>query len=281
MSRRPLWLWPNLLSLDAPIVAVVWLWIFVKTWQVVWLPDVLPWLVGLVVWCVYVADRLLDQRGKGSDWHRLSSRHQFHSQHKLVFGGVLAVAVVAVLVLLAFLPTHLWWHGMPIAVLVALYFFLAWVGESEVSVLLKNILAGVAFAYGTTIGVYFYRPDVHVFRFILSPEVLVFALLCIVNITAIDIWESARDHESGYRPSDVVLTAVLFFLVLGTIVFAGRGDQHLEPFFWASMVAAGALQFVNLFGRSWSMDLQRVMADLAMVFPALPIFIERYSNLPS
>ena len=279
MSRRPLWLWPNLLSLDAPLVAVVWLWMFVKTWQVVWLPDVLPWVVGLVVWCVYVADRLIDQRGGADDWHKLSSRHQFHSKHKFVFGGLLVVALIAVLILLAFLPTDLWWHGSPVFLLVVLYFFLAWVGDSELSAVLKNVVAGLAFAYGTTIGVYFYRPDVHIFRFIFSPEVLVFGLLCIVNITAIDIWESARDQESGYRPSDVVLTAVLFFIVVGTIVFYVNGDRHLKPLFFAAMVAAGGMQMVNLFGRRWSLDLQRVMADVAMVFP-LPIFIERYANLP-
>lgn len=278
MPRRPIWLWPNLLSLDAPIVAVVWFWMLVQTWQVKWLPQTLPWLVALIVWCVYVADRLIDQRPGAQGWPRQSSRHQFHARHRWMFTGLLVLALIAVGVLLLLLPTDLWLHGSPVLLLVVLYFFLAWVGESEVTALVKNVVAGLAFAYGTAVGLHFYQPTMGVISFLLAPEILVFALLCILNITAIDIWESARDQESGYRPSDVVLTAVLFLVVLGAIVFAERGDDHLKPFFWAAMAAAGALQLVNLFGRFWSLDLQRVMADVAMIFP-LPIFLDLHSKL--
>lgn len=31
-ERAPWWLWPNLLSLDAPVVAVAWAWMFSKAW---------------------------------------------------------------------------------------------------------------------------------------------------------------------------------------------------------------------------------------------------------
>ena len=37
--RKPLWLYPNLLSLDAPLVAVAWLYMFARTWRV----DYHPW----------------------------------------------------------------------------------------------------------------------------------------------------------------------------------------------------------------------------------------------
>ena len=58
--RKPLWLYPNLLSLDAPLVAVAWLHVFARTWRL----DYHPWeayvTLGLAVWVIYVADRLLD-----------------------------------------------------------------------------------------------------------------------------------------------------------------------------------------------------------------------------
>ena len=56
---RPLWLWPHLLSLEAPLVAVAWTWGLAKLHQMSIMPGVLPGL-GLCVWIVYVLDRVLD-----------------------------------------------------------------------------------------------------------------------------------------------------------------------------------------------------------------------------
>ena len=272
MDRRPLWLWPNLLSLDAPLVAVAWLWMFAKTWRVVWLPDILPWVVGGVVWCIYVADRLLDQRNGLSEWRRISARHRFHSENRKVLGFLLGLVMTACFVLLFYLPMSLWAHGAFVLVLVVAYFFVALVQENGGVALLKNLLAGLAFAYGTSVGIHFYRPDSNLFWFLISPEVLLFALLCMLNITAIDIWESSRDQESGGRPMDFALTMLLFLLFAGALFMAVKGDDFNKPFFFAVMVAAAALQIINRVGRSWSLDAQRVMADVAMLLP-LPLFV--------
>ena len=77
MERRPLWLWPNLLSLDAPLVAVAWLGMFAKTWQVVWFPKTIYLLVAGVVWIIYVVDRLLDARIHPEDLVSDKPRHRF------------------------------------------------------------------------------------------------------------------------------------------------------------------------------------------------------------
>ena len=54
-----LWLWPNLLSLDAPIVALLWQILFARCFhaRVETLPSV---LLVLAVWLIYAADRTLD-----------------------------------------------------------------------------------------------------------------------------------------------------------------------------------------------------------------------------
>src|SRR6478609_9082655 len=71
-----LWLWPNLLSLDAPIVAVLWQILFARCFQV----EVDPLgelLLLMTVWLIYAADRTLDAwRG---DVH--SPRHEFYRRH--------------------------------------------------------------------------------------------------------------------------------------------------------------------------------------------------------
>ncbi|HZV59138.1 MAG TPA: hypothetical protein VFF42_02285, partial [Candidatus Eremiobacteraceae bacterium] len=71
----------HLASLDAPTVAVVWGWGFAWTAGVrlaAWPLEVL----GLVVWAVYVADRLLDTVGTAR--HDLRERHHFHWRHRRI-----------------------------------------------------------------------------------------------------------------------------------------------------------------------------------------------------
>jgi hypothetical protein len=60
VHRKSFWLIPNLLSLDAPLVAVAWLHIFAKTWRVNYLPWVACLSQALVVWVIHVTDRLVD-----------------------------------------------------------------------------------------------------------------------------------------------------------------------------------------------------------------------------
>src|ERR1700686_3826665 len=102
------WLWPNLLSLDAPVVAVLWQILFARCFQVP--VDALAALLLLAtVWLIYAADRTLDAwRG---DCH--SPRHEFYQHH---WRGLLPVwiAVLGFTALLAAerLPPGLFLHGL-------------------------------------------------------------------------------------------------------------------------------------------------------------------------
>ena len=84
------WLWPNLLSLDAPLISVLWMQLFAVSARVHISPFV-TLALALVVWLIYVADRLLD--GLRADPQTLlSARHQFYRVHrKLWFTALLAV----------------------------------------------------------------------------------------------------------------------------------------------------------------------------------------------
>ncbi len=53
------WLWPNLLSLDAPVVAVLWQILFARCFQVP-VDALAALLLLLTVWLIYAADRTLD-----------------------------------------------------------------------------------------------------------------------------------------------------------------------------------------------------------------------------
>ncbi|NIP95898.1 MAG: hypothetical protein GWO24_21680, partial [Akkermansiaceae bacterium] len=57
-DSRPWYLWPNLLGLDAPLVAVLWCWFYAHV-QGVALPGSIFLLLAGAVWSIYTTDRLL------------------------------------------------------------------------------------------------------------------------------------------------------------------------------------------------------------------------------
>src|SRR5580693_4601800 len=75
------WLWPNLLSLDAPIVALLWQILFARCFhaRVGFLPSL---LLVLAVWLIYAADRTLDAL-RGVTWSGTAAlpRHEFYRRH--------------------------------------------------------------------------------------------------------------------------------------------------------------------------------------------------------
>src|ERR1700694_3809504 len=84
MHSRP-WLWPNLLSLDAPIVALLWQLLFVRCFHgsLGMLPAA---LLAIAVWLMYVADPMLDGwRGThgthGKHGTSEQPRHTFYRRH--------------------------------------------------------------------------------------------------------------------------------------------------------------------------------------------------------
>ena len=79
--RTAWWLWPHLLSLDAPLVAVV--------WQACWAQSAhvrLSWchpcVLGLGVWLIYLVDRLVDS-ARAVPGDIVTARHAFHARRRV------------------------------------------------------------------------------------------------------------------------------------------------------------------------------------------------------
>jgi hypothetical protein len=98
--RPPLWLWFNLLSLDAPLIALVCQDFLARCYPTLLRPTGRGAL-GLTVWAIYLADRLLDVRHPASAIE--SMRHRFYRQHR---GYV--IALLALIVCADALLTTLW-----------------------------------------------------------------------------------------------------------------------------------------------------------------------------
>src|SRR5688572_15126780 len=87
----PIWLLPNVLSLDAPVIAVLWQGFLVAVFDT---PITLAARVslGLAVWAIYIADRLLDTREPQAG--ATTARHAFHSRHRLSMSWLLAAVIL-------------------------------------------------------------------------------------------------------------------------------------------------------------------------------------------
>ena len=161
----PKW-WEGLqkVSLEAPLVAVLWLMALARAHGLQLMPAVYAGL-GLVVWGIYLVDRIMDARSwkAGSPW---TARHAFCARHSAALSWFLLPALGGIVAWLALfqVPETLLWHALMIAALVAGY--LGWhvlrnpPANSEEREASKGLLSSALFALGVCAGVY-----AHEFRY--------------------------------------------------------------------------------------------------------------------
>lgn len=120
-QRIPWWLWLNVLSLDAPIIAMLWQEALTRCYHVKLIPGC-QLALGLAVWLIYLVDRTLDTLAK-IEIHRLSVRHAFYRRHRKLFAWLIipVIAVLLVIVALTEIPSGMLWSGLILAYFVGLY----------------------------------------------------------------------------------------------------------------------------------------------------------------
>jgi hypothetical protein len=213
-APRPLAFW-HLASLDAPTVAVVWslsfAWIAGRH-----LPPWFPVLLALIVWTIYVGDRLLDARSGLRDpgRSRLRARHHFHWRHRRIFVpmGALAACCAAGLVLIL-MPAV---ERLQYLILAAV--FLAYLGRIHLRhrpqpfvwrVLTKELLVGVLFTLGCAVPTLRLLPGLPgVDRGAVLSTIVFFALLAWLNCSAINAWEARIAWESRIAPESSLFARV-------------------------------------------------------------------------
>ena len=285
-TRVPIWLIPNLLSLDAPLVAVAWLYIFASTWRVYYHPWPPYAALALSAWCIYVLDRLFDSfLHRGGEGLRL--RHRVHKRLRRVLLALVPVALGGVVWLsMTRLPVAIFSYAAPGVVLVAGYFASSLLAaQSDDIPYLKNLVAGIAFSYGTAVGAHVYTSygmagggggyffSAGVFDLLKSREMLIFGVLCALNITAVNVWERGRSlaEPEAKAADEMMLTLPLAMLAGFALLFAMQADpvSPLRPFYYAILVSAALLMAVNRIKQRFSTDALRVIADLCLLAPWL------------
>ncbi len=310
-TRSPLWLVPNLLSLDAPLVAVCWMWVIAKSMRVVYVETYAYWLLAGAVWSIYVLDRVLDAKRYGGDVSEMSPRHQFHWKHwKILIFLVAGVVVYCGYSAFNVASSALLTAGVSGVGLVLLYILTRKFDGGDVAYA-KNFVAAMTFSFGVSapivvesiqlqIGIsdiWFHfseHSDADFFLalrhgaanflvmtastvasvFAISSLPFLFGMLCFLNITAIDLWEkSRRSSEDDEKDACEAILGVglLALAALAVYLLAFKLSEDERPFCYLVMVAAALLQLVNKNRAMFYLDAQRVLADLALILP-LPLF---------
>jgi hypothetical protein len=264
--HAPWWLWPNILSLDAPLVTLVWQGWFAKTFAV--RLNVFQYLVlFLVVWLLYALDRWLDAWKLDINKPH-SSRHAFYLHHRWIIASVwLSVFVFTAVTALTRLPRADIFNGLLLLFFCSVYFVLVHTRPSW-QLIPKEAQVGVMVSLGTTLCLWPYSS-----LFQLGFAMLCFALLITLNCVLIALWEQPLDKAQRFssiasrvHQNDVTAFAVCLLALTLTLRF-------FTVFYWPLCLSAGLLLFLHTTGHKHTSSLLHVLADTVLLAPLLWLIV--------
>ncbi len=273
-ARASWWLWPHLLSLDAPLVALVW-----QRWWAraagVTLPLSREVVLGLGVWLIYLVDRLADATGSDHFEHR-AARHVFSARHRKILR--LLTRLIA-LTLVIFTPRWLtgaeFRSGLCLLSLALGYYWLihCWPGRSWAAYLPKEAAVGGMFGAGS---IFFVACRASHLSASVWLVVALFATVCFLNCAFITKWErdsqDLRERSSLLNSFPGLITrlgvACVVVAVVASVVCVAAATTLAVP------VAVSALLLAILDRRESrpSTDALRVAADVVLLTPWIGLF---------
>ena len=249
MKGEPFWLWMNLLSLDAPVVALVWQDFLARCYAPVLQPSA-RWVLGLTVWAIYMADRLLDVRHPAAEHE--TSRHTFYRDNRVPARVLLVAVLLADLsIAVAGLQPAVFSNGLPAGAGVFCYLgifaFRPVRGRRW-----KQLSAAILFTTGVFLAAWTQTPRAWS---ILGWPAAAFCALCLGNLVSIERWEQGVATRGEW----------LWMTLLASLCAAGGYSR------WYAGVALGAAAVAVLDFRSEKLsdNARRVLADAALLTPLL------------
>jgi len=279
-ERYPLWLWWNLLSLDAPTIVCLWALLFLHVSKV----ECPGWeIVALVstVWIIYAGDRILDGLRKPASVV-LSERHRFYSRHLGVIVTLLLMMFLAAgWISLDRLGGQIRFAGLIMSTAVLFYFLaIHAVPERAGRWFPKEIAVGAIFAVGAALPAWIHGTES---RNLLLPETLAFGGVCMLNCVAIECWENNRGErrwvEAPYwliRVADTriaQIAVILFLSSVGIGIFVARSGNSTE-LLGACSISLLATIVMERQSNAVSRQSLRVLADAALLSPL--VFLLRW-----
>lgn len=265
--------WPNLVGLDAPLVAISWQGIFAQVFNV----D-LPWFIylilGLSTWCIYLADRMIDVT-RYQNHVSQTLRHRFTQQH---FGKLLALLLVNSICNLVLI-----FHYLPRNLIIAGCITLGWIGiyylirltklRDIVTLVPREVMCGMLFALGCTIGPHAYASNPWAHPLPILIPILFFGMLCSASCILISIWEkeadvAANDRSFATSHSHIIpcLSNALACLAVNSAILACFFSTQT---FLAISLSAALLRLNLHYQNQLSPSTLRVLADAVLLTPLL------------
>ncbi len=241
-TRKPWWRHIYLLGLDAPLIAVLWLFIFAKTWRVNYLPWQAYIALGLMVWALRMAAKLLRSAMLADP------NDPLQNMRKRLVPAAVGAGIISIILIVVSFPVSIYIRLLLLGVFVIAYFALANFSEApegQVSYP-KHILAGMAFVFGISIMAHVYLPSLTLLDLFISEEFLSFSVLCIIASAAVEHWILAKENEESRYPDEWQIALPLTLLGAFALVFAVQAESHtMRPFFYCILTGAALLQVLN------------------------------------
>ncbi len=258
------WMWPHLLSLDAPAVAVLWLELFAQAFAGRLSPYTVA-LLPLAVWIIYIADRILDARHSAR-----TPRHRFYGTHARVMTAIAAGATLTGIAL-AFhrLPLAVFRRGELLGASMGMYF--AAVHVPALHIRAKEFVIAAVFALGCAIP---FWPGLVATPALFVPPVAAFLMLCWMNTALIESWEwrsvrlfqNPRPHSSSAFVASHLHGIAIALAALALVLALADWPRSLV--YIAIALSACALAALDRAKARLSPDMVRVLADIALLLPA-------------
>lgn len=276
LAERPAWWqWPTVLSLDAPVVAVVWQGLFAHVANSSLRVHHYA-LLAAATWLVYAADRWME--GFDIDPARVcTQRHRFYQQHRRAVAAVIALVATGALVWAGERLTATEWRwGLALSLPVAGYLVVGpMLRQLAPWRLPKEFLIALLFAGGTA---YFSLAAAGDNGWRLAAPLAWFAGLCLVNLALIARWEREVDAAHGHASLALIhpgtnrwirLAPWLLAAIAGLAAACSWGESTVTTCVASSALLLGLLDCAEPhLGR----QLARAIVDATLLTPLIALW---------
>ncbi|MGC6424753.1 MAG: hypothetical protein ACON4O_07185 [Lentimonas sp.] len=250
------WHYPNVLGIDAAVIAVVWQ-ILVAIEQGVSLSYSAHWVLGLSVWLTYMADRLYDV-SKHDPQQLLSLRHSLAKRHrKTLWSFWFAVLSINAAIAFLGLDSQQLLNGFALLSACLTYTLLNQLLSKRFFP--KEMLVALIFA-GGVIGFIDPLPNVSVF--------LIFAAACFLNCICIGQKEVAIDQALRVHSLAMKLNPwfTFSFSLISTLICLWLNTTLA----WGVAIVLTATSLLYFYKSRIETECYRVLVDSSLLLGALP-----------
>lgn len=260
MDRTPrYWQWPNVLAIDAALIAVIWQISLANTLSIPPVGLAAHIVLGLSVWLTYSADRLFDVASR-ADSALLSARHRFSKRNARRLWRVWFVLLAADLLLATQLTSGQLKQGAFLLSVCLIYTLL----NQKLSrrFFPKEICVALIYAGGVVV----FLPEVLKIDFFIA-----FTGLCLLNCLIIGAKE--REIDAEMHVHSIALKIADRWLMPTAWIAAGAVLWSGVELSYAMALSFGLLGALQSLRNRVDVETFRVLADAALLFAPIMVWL--------